>query len=46
MTTQSDIRTPRDLVTLLRSRKITIVCDQEHCTPTTEKSAQVNLRGS
>ncbi|WP_025620596.1 recombinase family protein [Salinispora cortesiana] len=40
------IQTPHDLVTLLRRRKITIVCDQEHCTPTIEKSAQVNLRGS
>ncbi|MEU5902852.1 zinc ribbon domain-containing protein [Micromonospora sp. NPDC047467] len=42
----SGIQTPHDLVTLLSSRKITIVCDQEHCTPRTERSAQVNLRGS
>ncbi|MDG4799919.1 recombinase family protein [Micromonospora sp. WMMD980] len=32
----SGIQAPHDLVTLLRSKKITIVCDQEHCTPTTE----------
>ncbi|MFD6665538.1 recombinase family protein [Micromonospora chalcea] len=42
----SGIQTPHDLVTLLSSRKITIVCDQEHCTPRTERSAQANLRGS
>ncbi|MEV4824658.1 hypothetical protein [Micromonospora sp. NPDC049274] len=40
------IQTPHDLVTLLHRTKITIVCDQEHCTPTMKESAQVNLRRS
>ncbi|MEO3777471.1 zinc ribbon domain-containing protein [Micromonospora sp. B11E3] len=38
----SDAQSPHDLAALLRKNKITIVCDQESCTPTKGPSTQVN----
>ncbi|TYC20028.1 recombinase family protein [Micromonospora sp. MP36] len=38
----SDAWRPRDLAAFLQRNKITIVCNQGNCTPTTGESAQVN----
>ncbi|MFV2114246.1 recombinase family protein [Micromonospora sp. LOL_025] len=38
----SGTQSPHDLAALLRGNKITVVCDQERCTPTTGTSMQVN----